>query len=315
MDYSLILGGCAGAALVAGGIAVKIWWRRGRAARKGKQGEKQVAKVIAKLKKRDFICFNDVLLSSSGRKNTSGDKDYCERDAYAVATSQIDHILVSTRGIFVIETKSHIGKITGSEQAQYWEQRLSGQSRSFYNPLLQNASHVKVLKKLLSFVPDEAFVSVIVFTEASGLNIKADKIVMKRRLLPDKIIDRTLIPSERVVKKWWNFYKKEIRLDESKIVLFLDNLLEELRRRKKILTRDEIKEIAEMVENFSINDRKTRKGHIQYAKNTAKNISREIRNGICPRCGGMLVVRKTGNGDFLGCENFPRCRFTCRYDS
>ena len=315
MDYSLILGGCAGAALVAGGIAVKIWWRRGRAARKGKQGEKQVAKVIAKLKKRDFICFNDVLLPSSGRKNTSGDKDYCERDAYALATSQIDHILVSTRGIFVIETKSHIGKITGSEQAQYWEQRLSGQSRSFYNPLLQNASHVKVLKKLLPFVPDEAFVSVIVFTEASGLNIKADKIVMKRRLLTDKIIDRTLIPSERVVKKWWNFYKKEIRLDESKIVLFLDNLLEELRRRKKILTRDEIKEIAEMVENFSINDRKTRKGHIQYAKNTAKNISREIRNGICPRCGGMLVVRKTSNGDFLGCENFPRCRFTCRYDS
>ena len=315
MDYSLILGGCVGAALVAGGIAVKIWWRRGRAARKGKQGEKQVAKVIAKLKKRDFICFNDVLLPSSGRKNTSGDKDYCERDAYALATSQIDHILVSTRGIFVIETKSHIGKIIGSEQAQYWEQRLSGQSRSFYNPLLQNASHVKVLKKLLSFVPDEAFVSVIVFTEASGLNIKADKIVMKRRLLPDKIIDRTLIPSERVAKKWWNFYKKEIRLDESKIVLFLDNLLEELKRRKKILTRDEIKEIAEMVENFSINDRKTRKGHIQYAKNTAKNISREIRNGICPRCGGMLVVRKTGNGDFLGCENFPRCRFTCRYDS
>ncbi|MDE6227738.1 MAG: NERD domain-containing protein [Muribaculaceae bacterium] len=315
MDYSLILGGCAGAALVAGGIAAKIWWRRGRAARKGKQGEKQVAKVIAKLKKRDFICFNDVLLPSSGWKNTSGDKDYCERDAYAVATSQIDHILVSTRGIFVIETKSHIGKITGSEQAQYWEQRLSGQSRSFYNPLLQNASHVKVLKKLLPFVPDEAFVSVIVFTEASGLNIKADKIVMKRRLLTDKIIDRTLIPSERVVKKWWNFYKKEIRLDESKIVLFLDNLLEELKRRKKILTRDEIKEIAEMVENFSINDRKTRKGHIQYAKNTAKNISREIRNGICPRCGGMLVVRKTGNGDFLGCENFPRCRFTCRYDS
>ena len=315
MDYSLILGVCAGAALVAGGIAVKIWWRRGRAARKGKQGEKQVAKVIAKLKKRDFICFNDVLLPSYGRKNTSRDKDYCERDAYALATSQIDHILVSTRGIFVIETKSHIGKIIGSEQAQYWEQRLSGQSRSFYNPLLQNASHVKVLKKLLSFVPDEAFVSVIVFTEASGLNIKADKIVMKRRLLPDKIIDRTLIPSERVVKKWWNFYKKEIRLDESKIVLFLDNLLEELRRRKKILTRDEIKEIAEMVENFSINDRKTRKGHIQYAKNTAKNISREIRNGICPRCGGMLVVRKTGNGDFLGCENFPRCRFTCRYDS
>lgn len=315
MDYSLILGGCAGAALVAGGIAVKIWWRRGRAARKGKQGEKQVAKVIAKLKKRDFICFNDILLPSYGRKNTSGDKDYCERDAYALATSQIDHILVSTRGIFVIETKSHIGKIIGSEQAQYWEQRLSGQSRSFYNPLLQNASHVKVLKKLLSFVPDEAFVSVIVFTEASGLNIKADKIVMKRRLLPDKIIDRTLIPSERVVKKWWNFYKKEIRLDESKIVLFLDNLLEELKRRKKILTRDEIKEIAEMVENFSINDRKTRKGHIEYAKNTAKNISREIRNGICPRCGGMLVVRKTGNGDFLGCENFPRCRFTCRYDS
>lgn len=296
MNISLIAGGCVGAAVIVGVVAVRSWWRRGRAARRGKQGERQVAKAISKLKKKDFTCLNDVLLPSSSRN-----------------TSQIDHIIVSTRGIFVLETKSHVGRITGSEHAQYWEQRLPGQSRSFYNPLLQNHSHLKTLQKLFPSIPEDTFVSVVVFTEASGLSIRADKIVIERRLLPDKIIERTLVPSERVEKKWWR-RNKEVRLDDSKIVILLDDLIEEVKRRKKILSRDEIKEIAERIEEISIQDRQSRKDHTTYAKATAKNISREIRNGICPRCGGRLVVRKTDNGEFLGCENFPHCRFSSQLE-
>jgi len=30
----------------------------------------------------------------------------------------------------------------------------------------------------------------------------------------------------------------------------------------------------------------------------------------CPKCGGVLVRRKGRYGDFYGCEEFPRCRFT-----
>ncbi|WP_071705639.1 type I DNA topoisomerase [Murdochiella vaginalis] len=30
----------------------------------------------------------------------------------------------------------------------------------------------------------------------------------------------------------------------------------------------------------------------------------------CPQCGGKLIVKHGRNGDFIGCENFPRCTYT-----
>lgn len=35
-----------------------------------------------------------------------------------------------------------------------------------------------------------------------------------------------------------------------------------------------------------------------------------VRAGICPRCGGELVRRNGKYGEFIGCSNFPRCRYT-----
>lgn len=31
---------------------------------------------------------------------------------------------------------------------------------------------------------------------------------------------------------------------------------------------------------------------------------------VCPRCGGKLVERNGRYGAFLGCERYPRCRYT-----
>ena len=31
---------------------------------------------------------------------------------------------------------------------------------------------------------------------------------------------------------------------------------------------------------------------------------------VCPDCGGKLVERNGRNGRFIGCSNYPRCRFT-----
>ena len=47
------------------------------------------------------------------------------------------------------------------------------------------------------------------------------------------------------------------------------------------------------------------KEHIQNIKQTQK----EIQEGICPRCGGLLVQREGQFGSFLGCSNYPKCRF------
>ncbi len=46
----------------------------------------------------------------------------------------------------------------------------------------------------------------------------------------------------------------------------------------------------------------------KHIKNIQKT-QRRIKKGICPRCGGELVLRKGKHGDFYGCANYPKCEF------
>lgn len=65
-------------------------------------------------------------------------------------TFQIDHILIDARGVMVVETKNFIGRIYGQETQQQWMQICGNKKRYFYNPVMQNATHVVKLKRLLA---------------------------------------------------------------------------------------------------------------------------------------------------------------------
>lgn len=41
-------------------------------------------------------------------------------------------------------------------------------------------------------------------------------------------------------------------------------------------------------------------------------MQQQLQQGICPRCGGKLVLRNGRTGQFYGCSNFPNCKFTKR---
>ena len=65
-------------------------------------------------------------------------------------STQIDHIIVSVYGIFVIETKNYKGWIYGSEKQRQWTQAFpNGSKFKFQNPLRQNYLHIKTLADLL----------------------------------------------------------------------------------------------------------------------------------------------------------------------
>lgn len=65
-------------------------------------------------------------------------------------STQIDHVIVSIYGIFVIETKNYKGWIYGNEQQRQWTQAFaSGHKYKFQNPLRQNYLHIKTLADLL----------------------------------------------------------------------------------------------------------------------------------------------------------------------
>lgn len=82
----------------------------------------------------------------------------------AGGTTQIDHILVSRFGVFVIETKDYKGWIFASDKQKEWTQVLFRAKFRFQNPLLQNFRHVCAVRELLDFLPPEAVRTVVVFT-------------------------------------------------------------------------------------------------------------------------------------------------------
>ncbi len=92
-----------------------------------------------------YTLFNDVTLETSR------------------GTSQIDHIVVSTYGIFVIETKHLSGWIFGSENGEQWTRTFYRSKIRFQNPLRQNHAHIKALQELLG-LDYPKFHSLVVFT-------------------------------------------------------------------------------------------------------------------------------------------------------
>lgn len=79
-------------------------------------------------------------------------------------TTQVDHILVSRFGVFVIETKDHKGWIFANAKQANWSQVLFKRKFKFQNPIFQNIRHVRAVQDLLDFLPAEAVKSVVVFT-------------------------------------------------------------------------------------------------------------------------------------------------------
>lgn len=275
-------------------IAIWVWRLRMRSTKtKGRRGEKRVRKALRRLPRRNYIVLNELMVPTSGERFT-----------------QIDHVVVSTRGVFIIETKALLGHIQGGEESQYWQQRFLMNSHSFYNPLLQNATHVRTLQRLLRGVPNELFVSVVVFTEAWRIDVLTEDLVKQRRWWRSRHIKRTLDPERSVKARWWRG-ERGVTLDESKMVMRLPALVGELKRRPKLITREDMEEIASRIEKANVSQRGMRRNHAKQVQRTAREKEREIRSGRCPRCGGELRLREGRTGPFFGCSNYPECRFTC----
>ena len=79
-------------------------------------------------------------------------------------TTQVDHILVSRFGVFVIETKDYKGWIFANANQANWTQVLFKWKFKFQNPIFQNIRHVRAVQGLLDFLPPGAIKSVVVFT-------------------------------------------------------------------------------------------------------------------------------------------------------
>lgn len=88
-------------------------------------------------------------------------------------TTEIDMILITKKGVIVIESKNYSGWIFGNERNTNWTQTFpAGYGRShkfrFYNPIRQNNNHIKQLARLIQTKVPYYF-SIVVFSDECTL--------------------------------------------------------------------------------------------------------------------------------------------------
>ena len=93
-------------------------------------------------------------------------------------TTQIDHILITSKGIFVIETKHYSGWIFGTPDSRYWQQSIYHFKSRFPNPISQNQRQIRFLSELFKLEP-KYYNNVVVFSGNSEFRTELGKSVIE----------------------------------------------------------------------------------------------------------------------------------------
>lgn len=225
----------------------------------GDRGEKRVSSLLEDLDSDDYRVYNDLLIRNGNH------------------TTQVDHIVISRYGVFVLETKNVHGKVYGGGNAEFWKQYLPDTGYKRYgftqeyqlrNPIWQNEGHIKILRRLV-FDNDVPVYGIVVFPSDTEINVTASQPVVNMY---------DVVP-----------YIKQYR----DVVLSSDQMGSYRRRLLEVISTSE----------------SDRKEHLANVYRNKERRDSAVASGRCPRCGGNLVLRNGKYGQFYGCSNYPRCNY------
>ncbi len=225
-------------------------------------------------------------------------------------TTEIDVIMIHEKGIYVFESKNYSGWIFGSEEQPKWTQsfrkgRYGSQKFHFYNPIMQNKTHIKWLKNYLQPLNLQIpFYSCIVFGNSCELK------------------DVTLTSNRHVVLNEFELHDfVQNHLDSSCCILTeyqVDEIYDRLFPLTQVSEFEKIKHVYDVSVKM---EQKTAYQNNVYSEqnlNSSNNYSKESLDSNekrCPRCGSDLILRTSKKGDnagqkFWGCKSYPKCRYT-----
>lgn len=169
--------------------------------------ENVVEHALRQLKENRYFVFRDLIIPSIAKSMT---------------LTQIDHVVVSRKGIFCIETKSNNGNIYGRSRDENWKQYIGKNSKPYllHSPFRQNYHHVKSLEMLLGEKIKAPVHSYIAFPNA-------------RKVIVDGVIeDMSLVGVvEKIQKHQRDIYDYESVEVIAKILAHTGTLREQLRHR------------------------------------------------------------------------------------
>ncbi len=302
---------------------------------KGKYGEKLTARELN-------------LVKLFGRKGKILRNVYLPKDNGE--TSELDVIFITQKGIFIFESKNYSGWIFGDEKHKNWTASLpNGQKNQFYNPVMQNRTHLKWMQKFVG--EDIPLFSIIVFSERCELKkitmdskdikvIKRDWTYATVRDIWDKSPDAV---SDERVDELFSKLKPLTKVDAAVKAAHVENIekkykkpaeseqgpdiQESIREESGLMTKSEHTQSSDSsinIEKIHVpevlpeEDIKTTievVDTVEISEVKGENTDKSIKEAlICPRCGSKLVLRtaKKGNNagnSFYGCSAFPKCRY------
>ena len=149
---------------------------------KGKIGEARVSSILKRLaKKYGGYLIDDVTIPGENDK-----------------TSQIDHLLITKYGVYVVETKNYAGRIYGSDKQREWTQVLAyGNAKNkLYNPVMQNGTHIYRLKDICDI--GIKLYSIVVFVKANISYVESDSVYSLGELKHIVNTDNELVDDSKV---------------------------------------------------------------------------------------------------------------------
>lgn len=189
-------------------------------------------------------------------------------------TTQIDHIVLSPFGLFVIETKNMKGWIFGDKNSDKWVQQIFKCRNQFQNPFRQNYKHISCLAELTGFSQD-AFTHIIVFV--------GDCHIKTRDRLPESLVTGGCV----LIRFIHSHSEKK----------FSHDMLDTLQNR--------------ILKGLIDNSRENKRTHVEHVKEliATKNVQADP---TCPQCRSSMIRRRAKVGVntgkyFWGCSKYPKC--------
>lgn len=184
-------------------------------------------------------------------------------------STQVDHIVVSRHGVFVIETKHLKGWIFGSEKQANWTQCIYKKKVQFQNPLRQNYKHTQTLIKLLGLDPDFVHSLIVFVGNYKMKTVMPSNVCNGRKLIQSIKSHQYLVFSEGEVNN-------------------INNSIKTKQFKKSLRTRqDHIKHVTEIIDS-------------------KKNLCPRCGNELVER---QVKKGDNAGKKFLGCRSFPSCRY------
>ena len=214
---------------------------------RGQLGEEKVIEALSKMR-----CFYRLINNLTLQKDGGN-------------THQIDHIFICEKGVFVIESKSLYGQIIADTSDTVWQKIERNKKVSMHNPIIQNKSHVRIIKSYLG--NDIDIISIVVFTLNNAPIIKNENVINLDDL--NRFIDG---------------YKNKKKLNEKQIEMIYQYLL---RKESDASMQEHLNNIKKIKE-----DRKIRQSQITYA----------LENRSCPICKNKITEIKNNYFKCTKCD-------------